>query len=158
MIYKTGDIFHCTGNGLIAKAIMKATKSKVSHSALFIEIWGKPYIIDAQKDGVNLRPFDEWVKMYNYKYVVHRYPNDFNRKEFALKAMTKIGNTAYDFEGLLIKQPIELLTGKYRRKGNEENKMYCSEYVAWCYGINESYRMSPEDLLQWCNKSKFIEI
>lgn len=158
MTYKTGDIFHCTGRGIIAKGIMKATKSKVSHSALFIEIWGKPYIIDAQKDGVNLRPFDEWVKMYNYKYIVHRYPNEFDRKEFALKAMTKIGNTAYDFEGLLIKQPIELLTGKYRRKGNEENKMYCSEYVAWCYGINESYRMSPEDLLQWCNKNKFIEI
>lgn len=33
-----------------------------------------------------------------------------------------------------------------------------SNGVAWCYGINESYRMSPEDLLQWCNKNKFIEI
>ncbi len=158
MKLETGDILHCTGKGIIAKGIMKATKSSVSHSALFIEIWDKPYIIDAQKDGVNLRPFDEWVKKYNYKYIVHRYPNQFDKKEFSLKAMTKIGNTAYDFEGLLIKQPIELLTGKYRRKGNEEEKMYCSEYVAWCYGINESYRMSPEDLFQWCNKNKFITI
>ena len=155
---KTGDVLHCTGNKLLAKAIMKATKSSVSHTALFVEIWGRPYIIDAQKDGVNVRPFEAWQKEYNYKYIVHRAPFRFDREEFAVKAMTKVGNTAYDFEGLLIKQPIEILTGRYRRKRNQDERMYCSEFVAWCYGIDDSYRMSPEDLLQWCNKHKFIQI
>jgi hypothetical protein len=157
---QTGDILHCKGKTLLSKAIRWATKSKINHTALFISIWGEPYIIDAQDNGVNLKPFDEWVQKYGYEFVVHRSSKKLDEKKIAVKAMSKIGLTAYDFEGLIVKQPIELVTGKWKKKkGDKENdKMYCSEFVAWVYGLNDSYRTSPEDLLEYCKAEGFKEI
>lgn len=155
---KTGDILHCSGKRLLSRLIKKFTKSKFSHSALFIEIWGQPYIIDAQKDGVNVRPWNDWCDTYNYNIEAQRSPNVIDYVEFSKRAMTKVGHTAYDIEGLVLKQPIELLTGQWNRKKNEDDKMYCSEYVAWVYAVEKSYRMSPEDLYQWCLSNSFITI
>lgn len=155
---KTGDILHCSADRLIPKLIKKFTKSKFNHSALFIEIWGQPYVIDAQADGVNVRPWNDWVDKYGYKVLVHRSPNDIDHKELAMRALTKVGHTGYDFEGLILKQPIELLTNTWRQKTDETQRMYCSEYVAWVYAISRSYRMSPQDLLEWCTMNNFIEV
>ena len=156
-IFKTGDVLHCSGKRLISKLIRWATKSKFNHTALYIEIWGQPYIIDAQDNGVNIKPFDQWEKEYGYKYIVTRPPYDQDEKRVAVKAMSKVGLTAYDFEGLLIKQPIELLTGRWRKKKNdrEQEKMYCSEFVAWVYYISDSYKTSPADFLEYCKKNKW---
>jgi uncharacterized protein YycO len=156
--YKTGDILHCTGKRLLSKLIRKFTKSQFSHTALFIEIWGQPYIIDAQKDGVNVRPWNEWVKEYNYKIVAHRSQDTIDSHALSKRALTKVGHTAYDIESLLFRQPLKLLTGKWDIKKDEDNKMYCSEYVAWVYGVEKSYRMSPEDVYQWCLINNFKEV
>jgi uncharacterized protein YycO len=155
---KTGDILHCSGKKLLSRLIKKATKSKFSHSAVFIEIWGQPYVLDAQKDGVNLRPLNDWLKKYNYNITVHRSSNLVNEKTFAQRALTKVGHTAYDFESLLIRQPIELLTGKWVEKGDTTKAMYCSEYIAWIYGVEKAYKFSPQDLYEWCKANFFYEI
>jgi len=155
---KTGDILHCSGKKLLSRLIKKATKSKFSHSAVFIEIWGQPYILDAQIDGVNVRPLNDWLKKYNYNITVHRSSNLVNEKTFAQRALTKVGHTAYDFESLLIRQPIELLTGKWVEKGDTTKAMYCSEYIAWIYGVEKAYRFSPQDLYDWCKANFFYEI
>lgn len=155
---KTGDILHCSGKRLLSKLIKKFTRSRFSHSALFIEIWGQAYIIDAQADGVNVRPFDEWKNKYDYSFVVNRSSSEFDSIALSKRAMTKVGNTAYDLEGLLIRQPFQLLTGKWKEKGDTAEKMYCSEFVAWVYGVEKSYRMSPEDLYLWCNLNNFYEV
>lgn len=155
---KTGDILHCSGKRLISRLIKKATKSEFSHSALFIEIWGQPYVIDAQNDGVNVRPWNDWLEMYDYKITVHRSSDLVNEKTFAQRALTRVGHTAYDFEGLLVRQPIELMTGKWIEKGDTEKKMYCSEYVAWVYGVEKAYKFSPQDLYEWCKANFFYEI
>jgi hypothetical protein len=154
---KTGDILHCTGKKLLSKIIRKVTKSKFSHTALFIEIWGQPYIIDAQKDGVNVRPFDAWKDMYGYDFEVSR-PESIDEKELSMRALTRVGHTGYDIEGLIFKQPIELLTGKWKIKKNEQERMYCSEFVAWVYGVEKSYRMSPQDVYEWCKMNHFNEV
>ena len=154
---KTGDILHCSGKRLIPKLIKAFTRSQFSHSALFVECWGQPYIIDAQKDGVNLRPFEEWKKTYGYDYIVHRQISDYNEKEIAIKALSKVGHTAYDFEGLIVKQPIELLTGGWKKKQDEGQRMYCSEFVAWVWNAQENFRMSPKDLYEWCLLNNFVE-
>jgi len=152
---KTGDILHCSSDRIIPTLIKKFTKSKYNHSALFIEIWGQPYVIDAQADGVNLRPWDEWEFKYGYDVEVHRSPIEIDGKELAKRALTKVGHTGYDFEGLIIKQPIELITNKWRKKNDETQRMYCSEFVAWVYAISRSYRMSPQDLYEWCQSNNF---
>jgi hypothetical protein len=69
--------------------------------------------------------------------------------------MLKVGVTAYDFESLILRQPLELITGKWREKSDKETRMYCSEYVAWVYGVKESYRMSPQDFYEWQIKNRF---
>jgi hypothetical protein len=157
---KTGDVLHCRGNRLISKLIRWATKSQINHTALFIWIWDEPYIIDAQDNGVNVKPLQSWLDEYKYNFVIHRRPKPIAEKKIATKAMSKVGLTAYDFEGLLIKQPIALLTGKWNKKAknHEEDKMYCSEFVSWVYGLDESYKMTPKDFLKYCNENNWDEI
>lgn len=158
---KTGDILHCTGHKWLSKMIRKFTKSKFSHSALFIEIWGQAYIIDAQNDGVNLRPFSEWQKTYGYDFVIHRPNKGFDEKELSIRALTKVGNTAYDFESLILKHPWTIITNSsWRLKKDPYERMTCSEFVAWVFGTERSYRISPEDLHNWCliNNFSIIEL
>lgn len=155
---QTGDILHCTGHSWLSGSIRWATKSQFSHSALFVMVWGMPYIIDSQNEGTNLRPFDEWVSKYKYTYIVHRAPWEITERDLAIRALSKVGHTGYDFEGLILKQPWSLITGNYKKKRNEEERMYCSEYVSWVYGISESYRMTPQDLYDWTTEKKFIDV
>lgn len=161
-MFKTGDILHCSGERLLSRIIKRVTKSKFSHSAVFIEIWGQAYVIDSQAKGTNLIPFDEWEKKWNYTYEVHRNPsiiNEEERRKFAIKALSRSGSTGYDFASLLIRQPIYLLTGNWREKEEKKYKrMYCSEFVAWAHGIESSYRMSPQDLYEYCNDNNFIKL
>lgn len=145
-VLKTGDILHCSGKGIIARLIQRFTKSKHSHTAIFVSVWGQDYIIDAQSDGVNLRPFEAWRKKFNYQFEVTRTAT-ITEREFALKALSKVGVTAYDFGSLVIKQPWMLLTGEFAQgKKDPEAKMYCSEYVAWCHGWDSFYRMNPKNV------------
>lgn len=156
---KTGDILHCTGTRLVSKLIMKFTRSKFSHTAMFIEIWGQAYVIDAQKDGVNVRPFDVWKNKYGYVFEVHRLENEPDYKALAIRSLTKVGNTSYDFESLILKHPFRLITNSFWKVDkNEYNRMTCSEYVAWVYGAERAYRLSPEDLYNWCLINNFTKV
>lgn len=157
---KTGDVLHCRGKKIISKMIRWATKSQINHTAMFIWIWDEPYIIDAQDNGVNVKPFKNWVEEYQYEFIVQRKPRPIAEKKIATKAMSKVGLTAYDFEGLILKQPIELITGKWHKKpaNHEQDKMYCSEFVSWVYGLEDSYRMSPKDFLEYCKENNWETI
>lgn len=159
MNLKTGDILNCSGHAPHSKMIMKSTKSKFSHTAIVLVVWGQVYIIDAQSNGVTPKPFEEWQKKYKYTIEVRRAPFPIDEQAFYKKAMSKSGLTAYDWEGLLIKQPWKLITGSWRHKGEkEDDKMYCSEFGAWCFDVVESYRMSPQDFYVWQLKNKFLKI
>lgn len=150
---QTGDILHCTGKSWISRAIRWWTKSKYSHTSMYLEVWGQPYIVDAQKDGFNLRPYYKWVEKYDYDFDVSRSPatgNSNYRKDLAKRALTKVGVTAYDFESLLLRQPYKIITGKWRKRKKESNRMYCSEAIAWIHGVKDAYKMSPQDLYEHC--------
>jgi hypothetical protein len=150
---KAGDILICRGHRLISKLIRWATKSKYNHAAIFLEIWGQKYVMDSSAKGTNLVPFEEWEKIWNFEYIVYRNPNLKAWKKFSIRALSKSGSTAYDFASLLIRQPLMLLGRKWKYKGDKENeKMYCSEYTAWCHKIEHSYKMSPQDLLEYCKE------
>ena len=36
--------------------------------------------------------------------------------------------------------------------------MYCSEFVSWVYGLEDSYRMSPKDFLEYCKENNWETI
>lgn len=155
---RTGDILHCTGKSWISKAIRWWTKSQYSHTAMYVEVWGQPYIVDAQKDGFNLRPYDKWMQKYEYEFDISRSPfakSKANRKELAVRALSKVGVTAYDFESLLLRQPYKIITGKWRKRKKENDRMYCSEAIAWIHGVKDAYKMTPQDFYEHCLKAGF---
>lgn len=155
---KTGDVLHCAGHGLLSTLIMRFTKSSWSHTAIFIEIWGQPYIIEAQNNGVNVKPFEEWVKKYGYYYEVSRSPFEFDAKKFSIYAMSKVGTTGYDFLSLIVRQPWRIVSGSYKVRKDEYEKMYCSEYAMWSHGIEKAYRMSPQDVWDYCEANNWLFI
>jgi len=147
---QTGDVLHCRGKGIIPKLIMWATKSQWSHTAIFIWCWGQPFIIEAQAKGVHIIPYYEWLKKYSYDFEVSRNKNLVDYKLFAVQAMSVLGTTGYDFVSLLIRQPLLIITGKWRKQKFEESRMYCSEFALWCHDVEKAYRMSPHQVYEYC--------
>lgn len=156
---RTGDVLHCKGHRLLSKAISFFTKSPITHSAVVIECWGQIYVVDAQKNGVNPKPLKAWLEEYKYDIYVSRPkigPKD--PKTFSIKAFSKVGLIGYDFESLLWKFPISILTGKWGKdKDPNEDKMVCSEYVAWLWQIERSYRITPKRLHELLQRSSFLQ-
>jgi len=155
---RSGDVLHCTSNGILGKLIQKFTKSRINHTALVIEVWGELFIIDSQKDGTNPRPLSEWLIKYNYKYKIHR-PKNFSYRE-KYRAVSKWGHTPYDFSSLFIWQPLYILTGKWhgRKAPGADNRMYCSEYVSWVFEIPNWWKLSPQEAFEKMNESGKFEL
>lgn len=147
---QSGDILSCIGKSYISKGIHAFTGGK-THTAVVIECWGKLYVVDAQRNGVNPKPLDEWKAKYNYDITVHRPIYPFDIKEKSIKAFSKVGLTAYDYKSLLIFQPIYITTGYWFGKRNEDanSRMYCSEFIGWLEDVADYWRMSPQDLFKY---------
>lgn len=143
-------VLFCRRNTFVSKAIRKLTKSDYSHVALLMDVWGRKMVIDAQANGVNLKSFEGWKNKYQYEYieipVVTTEP-----KEIAKRAVSVIGVTAYDFPTLLFRHPYNMLTGKWKDKKNEEEKMTCSEFVGYALGYKDSFKLTPQDIYKRIN-------
>lgn len=156
MQLKTGDILHCTGARLLARLVMFFTRSKISHTAIVICVWDQLYVIDAQKNGVNPKPLQDWLDYYKYKIKVSRNFSLFNEKNLSIRCFSKVGLTSYDFVSLLFYQPWYLLTERWigKTKENSTKRMYCSEYVGWCLEIENYWELSPEDIYKLMNNEE----
>ena len=150
MNLQTGDILHCTRKSLLSWLIRKITKGDFNHTAIVIEIWGQIYIVDSQKDGTQLRPFNIWQKKWGYKYKISR-PIDIDPVEFSIRALSKT-DTGYDFSTLLIRGPWKLLTGRWKNKKNEDDKLYCSEFWAWLFYVEYDGIITPTDVFNHCQE------
>jgi hypothetical protein len=64
--------------------------------------------------------------------------------------MSRLGTTGYDFVSLLIRQPLQIITGKWRKQKFESDRMYCSEFALWCHEVEKAYRMSPHQVYEYC--------
>jgi len=159
-----GDILHCTANSITHKIIRFVTGGKKSHTALAIKAGdindpNSPiFIIDSQRNGVNLKTIENWEKKYNYTYQIHR--KQFSSKDAQLdynkhiqkRMLSKMGITGYYFMGL-IWQVWYNLTGRWRGKTEKkaEKRMYCSEFVAWVLEIPEWWTYHPQKLFDYLN-------
>lgn len=152
-VLKDGDVLHCRGNRFLSKIIKWFMKSRITHTALVVELNGLLFVVDSQRDGTQLRLFDEWQRKYKYTFFISR-NTCYTGKEGAYyhvdRVFSSIGFKPYDFASLLIHQPRYIITGKWptRTKEREDNRFYCSEFVSYVLGIPEYYKQSPEDLLQ----------
>ena len=166
---ETGDVAFCTGKALLSKLIMKFTGSKWSHTAIFYYQKNVLMVADSQKDGFNAKTFENWKKDYGYKFEVYR-SSKLPQAFIELRIMEILGTTPYDFESLFFRHPKKIATiflNRFRKnkkmpwkdRGNaEDERMYCSESVAYCLNLKSSERLSPEDLYNYVVKNDFYQI
>lgn len=149
LILQSGDVLHCTSNGILGKLIRRFTKGNINHTALVIEIWGELFIIDSQKDGTNIRPLLQWNDKYNYSYVVTR-PKLFSTY-YKNRAVSKVGVTPYDFISLFVYHPLYLITNKWYGKKDRlaENVLYCSEYIGYVFNVPNYWQLTPTRLYNY---------
>ena len=157
MTPKPFDILSCQGSSLISKGIRLFTGSKTTHTAQVVSCWGQLYVVDAQKNGVNPKPYDEWMKKYNYKYIIHR-PKlkqlKLNEENFNIRAFSKVGVKKYDFFSLVVRQPLFILTGKWiGSKSWNDDKFYCSDYVGWLWYVPKFWQKSPVQLREYLEQN-----
>lgn len=146
--FKTGDILLCEGRGLIAKGISLFTKSRTTHTANAINFDGMIYILDAQRKGVQMLPFERWQKIYNYKFTTYEKlfiaDREVWEKKFILKAFNQLGKK-YDYELLLREFPISILKkNDVKDKFRANGKFICSELTAWLHGWKNPEDFSPK--------------
>ncbi len=158
---RTGDILNCQGHRWLSKLIGKFTHSKFTHTAIVVIIEDQTYIVEMQKNGCETKTYENWVIDYGYDYVVTRSDNPPSR----IKILSKSGTTNYDFALLALRFPFRLLqsaiTGKrfkVEREKKEDNRMTCSEFVAWCYGWDDPQNYSPKDVYEKSKKEGFKEL
>ena len=129
-----------------------------SLAAVVVEVWGQIYVIDAQKNGVNPKPLESWLREYQYEIIVARPctgPRDI--RTFSIRAFMKVGLTGYDYASLIWRHPWSIITGKWvKDKNPSDKKMVCSEYVAWLYQIEKPYRITPMKLHEYTRRKDFI--
>lgn len=150
---KTGDILACRGKHLLAKLIMGFTNSYYSHVAIVVIIQEKVYVVEMQRTGCDLISFENWQKKYNYEFDVFEPIDPVSIREILSKASI----TKYDLRSLLIRQPIKIIKEKLFKKTltlkkvrNEDSKMTCSEFIAYLYGMEPYYDMTPDDIVKEC--------
>jgi hypothetical protein len=155
MKLQDGDILICKADRFIPILIKKFTKSEWNHSAIYVESWGMPGVIEAQTDGINWKPWDAWVKEYNYEYIAYRKKTFMDQREnIARKAFSKCGHTGYDFFSFILRHPWQLITGKWKNRGKEEEKtMICSEFVGWVYNMTGWWKMTPDIQKKYMDKA-----
>jgi hypothetical protein len=171
-IVKDFDYLACAGTGLLPTAIKTVTRGKYSHSAHFRIIQGKLFVVDAQKDGYNPKPFIEWHNQFKYSFVVLSPIIPFTEieiKEMNLIEYSLIGKE-YDFKSLLLKHPrkeilkgLEYITGKefdvWKEETIEESmkRLYCSEAEALIYS-RPNAQVNPTELYNDLVSNGFKEV
>lgn len=153
-MYTNLRVVHCYRLGLLSLLIRLATWCKWSHTALQFDYKGTTYIIDAQKEGVVMRSKGAWKKKFKYKTLVQIPPEEFNQREVIKKAIGYLG-TPYDKFSLLVRQPVELATNIWLEDGDTDDKLYCSELLAECFGAESAEKMSPKAFKKWCDTKNF---
>jgi len=153
---RTGDILICKSDRLISKIIQNVTNSEWNHTAQIIEINGKIYVIDAQKEGVIPRLLSFWNSEYGYKYEVYRKKTLIKEIYFIDNAMQYCGIN-YDKGGLgsgLFRTLFSFKTmpDKYRSNG----KFWCSEYTMKLLGVQDPEEYSPQKVREYLISNDFL--
>lgn len=159
---KHGDILVCRRNSFLSRLIRRFTKSEWSHTALFIEVWGKPCIIEMQSKGVELIPLEDWKEKWSYEFIAFRSRDSFDYKEMAKKALSVVGRKVkYDYFTFIFRIPYKLATSKYRYKGEEieTRRMICSQLTGWIRNLPDWHRMTPETQYRYLRDNwKLVEL
>lgn len=138
---------------LISWAIRKFAKTYYNHAAFIVTIDHIDFVVEADMKGVVMIPLKDWVK--EQIVTVYKVP-----KFYRAKALTKVGNTKYDFGSLFFYQLINTVTGKYYGYTDERKaakRFYCYEYLAWVLELPKWYTMLPNPFKEWADSNLKLE-
>lgn len=146
---KTGDVLHRHAPFLwykpsryVSVLIRLITKSWSGHTAMIVYVFGNPMVVESDDGKIQLTPYKIWAN--DAEIVIGRIEiSNRKRRKLSAYALSQLGK-AYDFKGTVIDQLILQFRGKwYGHTGiNAEDKMYCSEFISWCY--NKLLAMYPD--------------
>ena len=156
MELKTGDILHCRNKGFQSFVVGLCTKSDITHTAIFIWIWYKLHVIEAEPGkGINIKTYGNWVKINGENYEVTRSLENISEVDLAEKLMSKSGITSYPLIKMLGIYIFHFIFGKWIKV--DENKMWCSAFAGWFRGYDDWQTMTPVDLYNREKSNKNIK-
>jgi len=138
-------------------------KIKYNHVGVVVSNWNVPFVNEALGRGVIPSPFKDRVIGVQVKILrPNFYLADGFEKAFATKANSKLGITGYDFSGLLFFQLVYQIFGVWigtKNKKRAEKRMYCYEYVGWCYSnlFPDWWKINPAKISDIANFSSLFE-
>lgn len=161
MIYKgvpidlrSGDIILFRNNFIwyrpmtyLSAAVRFFTRCYYNHAAIVVLNWEQIEINEAVAEGVIGRPASKHLRRPHTEIKVLRSRNAVVERDICIRANSAKG-AGYDFKNLLFEQVVYRTFGKWLGGSGtqEEDRMVCSEYVGWCYGLDRWWLLSSKEL------------
>jgi hypothetical protein len=167
--HKSWDVLHCRRDSALGEIIDSVTDSdnnitgkRITHTALFINIFNVPFIIDSQADGTRLRSYKKWRERYGYDYLITRKISCDTKSEYLMSQVETYINAKYGVWDLF-RHLIRRWTKKITKSGNgiwlgakrSDKNLTCSEFVMRVFGNLDAYKASPRDAFEWCMSNEF---
>lgn len=152
---KAWDILLVKWVSRLSKAIRRFTKWRYNHAGVFVEVWWKMCIVEAERNWVRMKYSWEEYKERSWREFAILESKKVTDRDVWLLTLPFVWAQKYDFLSLLIYQPIYQLTGRwFWRKNDWENRFYCSEFAAYIWNelfwiLDEWYKISPQDLYRY---------
>lgn len=153
-------ILHCKGHRITSKLIKMVTGGEYTHSAILFRINAELCVLEMQRNGCELKTFENWLQEYNYDYLIS-YKPAFQKELSDILAYS--GVKGYDFENFVFKQPFkaikERLTGKkvvVKADKDEDKRYICSELVATIFGWENPQSYTPQNIYDRCVKEQLF--
>lgn len=156
---KTGDCLLVSSCSFLAKAIQWFERCEYNHAGMFYWCYDTLMVIEAEKEGVIMTPFLDYINKDDYKLgkiklLLLRPEFDVDGSEYGKFMLPYLGKTRYGFFNLLLAQSIRFLTAGriwIGPSGKNKKRFICGEWVAFVYSrfnpyFHEWYRYAPSDL------------
>lgn len=154
MIYRTGDIGFAIGHSELSNTILKATKSKFSHTFQFIYLNHVLCVFDAQIEGCYPMEFENWKAKFGYDFVVLTRPENVAIGDFSNNCINYFG-LKYDVKGLATGL-FKSFTLKFWKK-KDMNDKFRNNGKFWCFELTARllHFPNPED---WTGEQIYDEL
>jgi len=117
----------------LAQLIRIFTGSAYNHAGIIVEIWGRPFLLEANERGLVAAPAE--YRLHGREILVRKPLFSFISSEIARRAVSRLGVSKYDFKSLFVYQVLYQIFGTWKGKKNDDavDRLYCSEFYAWCF-------------------------
>ena len=142
---ETGDNLLVSSKGIVPEAIQWFQTCKFNHSAFFIWLNNILYVIEADKHGIALTKFKDYIE--SDKGLLILKPkvkiDDKTKSDMIDFVLEYTGHTPYEYINLLFYQPVRYIWKKLfgkeiwigRSESKSHKKFICGEWVSFIYNV-----------------------